>query len=314
MIDDALSKWAGVRFDDLLAYGFVGLALLLGLGFPRQLRRSLRRWFRDEPQPEPMAKSAVDMRAVLMRAKRLARPTLLLIPATEPGFSKLGGDPDLPPDVTWPQNVGRARTFLCQIDLAAVAAQSCIVWLPSEGRLYAFYDSDRHGMADVVSLIYSVAAPGDQVRKTNGAQQRFPERRVAFAPLTSVPSLDWLGLDVSTVDLDEEAFLSLEAIGNAPSPDDVQHRIGGYPNEIQPERMWLSCEHLARGLPNPSWSEEVSPELERAAKTWRLLLQIDSDPGLKMNFGDGGRLYVFIRERHARRGDFNKTVALWQTY
>ena len=99
-----------------------------------------------------------------------------------------------------------------------------------------------------------------------------------------------------------------------PPPDDVQHRIGGYPNEIQTECMWLACEHLARNLPEPQWRAEIPPALERAAKAWRLLLQIDSDPGLKMNFGDGGRLYVFIREQDARRADFSQTVSLWQTY
>jgi len=100
----------------------------------------------------------------------------------------------------------------------------------------------------------------------------------------------------------------------APPSDDVQHRVGGYPNEIQDAQMALICEHAFRGLPDPVYQLDVTPELERAADEWRLLIQIDSDPALKMNWGDGGRLYTFIRKTDARAGDFTKTVAIWQSY
>jgi len=300
--------------DYVLGYGLTALLLLLAAGFPNQFRRSLARWFGDEPPPSLSRRGSVDIGPLAARIRRLVRPTLLLVPATAPGFSKLGGDPELPADLAWPAGYERPRTFLAQIDLAALAPESQVDWLPKTGRLYAFYDPDGHGLADVVRVLHSAEPAGFGMPAPPGVKRRFPERRVAFTPLWSAPSLDWLGLDASEMDLDEEEFESLERLADAPSADEIQHRIGGYPNEIQPERMWLSCEHLARGLPEPSWNEDIPPTVERAAKEWRLLLQIDSDPALKMNFGDGGRLYVFIRERHARRGDFSKTVTLWHTY
>ena len=238
----------------------------------------------------------------------------MLVPAAEPGFSKLGGDPELSADLEWPLGYGGPRTFLGQIDLAVLGAHEPIDWLPKAGRFYAFYDPEAHGWAGVVRILHSTEPPGTAVSAPAGLKRRFPERRVAFTIFTSAPSLDWLGFDANELGLTEDEFIGLDAIADAPPPDETQHRIGGYPNEIQPERMWLSCEHLARDLPAPAWDEEVPPAILRAAKQWRLLLQIDSDSELKMNFGDGGRLFVFIRERHARAGDFSKTVALWQTY
>ena len=54
--------------------------------------------------------------------------------------------------------------------------------------------------------------------------------------------------------------------------------------------------------------------LRLASRQWRLLMQIDSDADLKMNWWDGGRLYVFARTRDLKRGDFSKTVTITQTH
>lgn len=308
------AAWSTLSPDDLLKYGLAALVAVLVVGFPGQIRRSLLRWF-DDPAPHrtPSPPSRPGLN-IGVRLKRLVRPTLLLVPADLAGFSKLGGDPEFPPDLEWPSGYERPPTFLAQIDLWALGQPQPIDWLPQKGRLYAFYDPDGHGCADVVRVLYSTEAPGPPVPPPANVKWRFPERRVTFKSCTSAPSLEWLNLDSSDVDFDEKTLQDLEKIANAPPPDDIQHRIGGYPNEIQDECMRLSCEHLARNLPDPVWVDEIPPAVDRASKTWRLLLQIDSDPELKMNFGDGGRLYVFVREMHARAGIFSKTVTLWQTY
>ncbi|MFL5295498.1 MAG: DUF1963 domain-containing protein [Phenylobacterium sp.] len=308
----ALSWFAS---DNAIRYGLPLVVVFLLLGGPRQLLLSLRSWFRSSQglaQHSPSSTGGVLAGVLEATIGQLIRPSLLLIAATEPRFSKLGGDPELPADMGWPAGLERPRTFLAQIDLGELPRDK-IDWLPREGRIYAFHDPDGSDAPDAVSVIFGTAPPRPPLSPPVGAK-RLAERRVTFWPCTCAPSLDWLGLDASELALSDEEFRRLSAMDDAPPPDEIQHRIGGYPNEIQPERMWLSCEHAARGLPDPAWGSEIPPAIARAAKTWRLLLQIDSDPGLKMNFGDGGRFYVFIRERHARAADFSKTVSLWQTY
>lgn len=137
---------------------------------------------------------------------------------------------------------------------------------------------------------------------------------MAFETYTSLPSLDWLGVDLADADLAEQELDELADTPDKPFGNELQHRIGGYPSEIQNERMAISCELMRRGLPAEHEGTEVTPAIERASKQWRLLMQIDSDPALKMNWGDGGRLYVFIREKDALKGDFSQTVTISQTY
>jgi uncharacterized protein YwqG len=246
--------------------------------------------------------------------KRMARQTLLLAPTKALAFSKLGGEPELPTGQAWPEGVKGPRAFLAQIDLGEVRAADGPDWLPAEGRLYAFYDGWRAGFADEVCMLFSVEPPGRPVAPPAalGGKWRFHERHAAFLAFRSVPSLDWLGVDLTELDASDAELDELADAPNEPFGDELQHRIGGYPSEIQNSRMGLECEYMARGL-KPEYAEPP-PNILRASKTWRLLLQLDSDPALGMAWGDAGRLYVFVRDAHARRGDFSKTVTISQTH
>lgn len=229
-------------------------------------------------------------------------------------FSKLGGEPDLPQGAAWPYIGGRPLAFLVQLDLVEVRAAGGPGWLPETGRLWAFNDKEGYGGRDHLRVLFASTDPPIARRPFPVELQkrhRYGERPVDFHRMTSIPSLDWLGVDVEEIDV---VGRDLDELADAPGADfgnEPQHRIGGYPAEIQDERMAITAELLARGLDRAA---EITPAIERAAREWRLLLQIDSDPALGMNFGDAGRLYVFIKEKHARAGDFSKTVSNWQTY
>jgi uncharacterized protein YwqG len=196
--------------------------------------------------------------------------------------------------------------FLAQVDLAAFQHATRLDWLPESRRLFFFVDEDGGGFADHVVVRFSPSAEGSA--EPVAMSRPFPERRVAFEVYTSLPSLDWLEDDsqLKSDELDE-----LSELPDLPFGDELQHRIGGYPSEIQGGRMHVAGELVRRGLPEDT---EITPAIERAAREWRLLLQVDSDPALKMNWGDGGRLYVFVRAKDAVAGDFSKTVTISQSY
>jgi uncharacterized protein YwqG len=305
--------WAliGLKFIGLMVVVTVGyVALLCAMAFVYWLIT----WVGDRivgRKPGPAGSDTPRLRGLM---KRMARQTLLLAPTKAPAFSKLGGEPELPEGLTWPEGVKEPRAFLAQIDLAEVRASDGPEWLPAEGRLYAFYDDWRAGFADEVRILSSIEPPGPPVAPPSrlAPKWRFQERRSAFLPFRSIPSLDWLGVDLMDLDVSEEELDELSEAPDKPFGDELQHRIGGYPSEIQNGQMRLECEYLARGL--EAEAGPPPPNILRASKTWRLLLQIDSDPGLKMGWGDAGRLYVFIREADSRKGDFSKTVTISQTH
>lgn len=268
--------------------------------------------FRQAPSPSRKPLPGPETYRMRSRLRRMTRPTLLLIPARSPGFSKIGGLPELPPGVSWPDGDREPPAFVAQIDVAAFRAHGGIDWLPESGRIYLFFDDDRNGAANCGMIIFSREAPGPEVPAPSGLprNRRFLERRVGFMRFSSLPSWDWLGDDWTDADVDWDGFEDFKACDFG---DEIQHRIGGYPGEIQNSQMAVECEYLWRGQTR-DYREPVPDALRQAARQWRLLLQIDSDPALKMNWWDAGRLYVFIRARDAKRGDFSKTVTITQTH
>lgn len=265
-------------------------------------------WRRWEAAGRALTERKPELTAVIAqvreRQEAAAEAALMLAPAEVWGFSKLGGHPDFPAAMAHPLGVRAERAFLGQFDLVEVRAAGGPDWLPETGWIYLFYDAERHGFADVVTVLHSVQVPE---ASTTGGRAVFGERHVGFKPDRSFPSVDWMGVDYRGFGGWIEDLLT-------PEPEGPAHRVGGYPDEIQGERFPLICEHMVRGLPDPDGDEDVPQDIEDALDDWRLLLQVDSDPSLGMNFGDGGRLYVFIRRADARRGQFGGTVGAWSTY
>lgn len=294
----------------------VGLVVLLGLAVVLFKPRS-------EAPPIPAKKPteraapgsrSADADRILAKMKAMAAPTLLLTLAKEERFSKLGGDPELPNGAEWPLGPEGPLGFLLQVDLAAAKRAGGPEWLPSEGALYVFHDG-RYGMRDQVRTIFSTSPAGPPLAPPANLNRgwRYPERRTDFSLHTSAPSLDWLGEDVRKIDVTDGELDELSDLPGLELGDGPHHRIGGYPIEIQEEQLPVLAELEARGLKYLPGTP-VSAEIEQAAEVWRMLVQIDSDSKLKMNWGDGGQFYVLIRELDAKAGDFSQIVTLSQTY
>ena len=284
----------------VLVAAFIGVLILI-----TKFRRQRPSW---QPGRPPALRSPEAVR-IARRMRRNKQTSLLLSAADKAGFSKLGGNPDYPLDAAWPIGPEGALRFWAQLDLGELRVGGGPEWLPPEGRLYVFFD-ERMGATDQVQVIFAPSTAALAARPAQDASAwPFHERRIAFVRQESLPSLDWLAEDIAGIELEDDELDTLVDMA-APAGPSPQHRIGGYPEEIQDEQMALSCE---RALGSTDDAENDATVLRRAVRTWKLLVQIDSDAELGTSFGDGGRLYVFVRGDDARRGEFSETVTLYQT-
>lgn len=256
--------------------------LWLGLAVVSFVVRQLTQFHRPRPT------TAAEQRRVRALIQGLERPMLRLCPAKQHGFSKLGGEPEMPPELAWPIGRDGPLAFVAQLDLAGVHAAGGPQWLPKSGALYFFFDDQ----SDRMTVLFA-KRPGERRAEPPAAlepEREFGERRVAFVPTLARPTVRWLGLN---------APLLLPAMEDLYETYEPDHRVGGYPAEIQPGCMPAECEGSPRGF-------------DATETVWRLLLQVDADDDLGMVWVDMGRIYVLVRETDALIGDFSQTRTFLQ--
>jgi uncharacterized protein YwqG len=261
----------------------------------------------------------------------------------ERGDSKVGGLPDLPPGVDWPEWKQRPLAHLGQIDLRDVAPFDEEKVLPTAGWLWFFWD------AISVAFWSSGTEHGEQAGWGNDASDRgssrvlfarpdvplsparherlpsesvLPEAAVGFQGQLTLPPWESSlieALELNRYELDRyvELWLAL-AIAETGSADATEyelspnHRLLGYPDQIQGD-MAVECELVTSGL---SWSDyggALHLQVANQALDWRLLLQLGSDEDrLGVTWGDVGRLYFWIREQDLRARHFDDIWLLLQ--
>ncbi len=237
------------------------------------------------------------------------------------GASRIGGVPDAPPDFKWPIRNGVPQSFIAQLAMEEVHAYDLPGVLPGRGLLWFFYDAkqetygadpaDRGGWQVLFSEDYTglqrMATPADLP-----AESQFKAATVSFAkevtlsqsPKLDVPNFDWSDDEVQKYETLLSTFPSPEEHG------DVHHQLLGNPQTIQDD-MRLECQLAANGVTDIN--DPRAKELSRGANEWQLLLQVDSDDELGMEWGNTGMLYYWLKAADLKKSDFDDTWLVLQS-
>jgi uncharacterized protein YwqG len=284
-----------------------------------ELRDAISRHSLDAYADEIMARAAP---AFSMRAVQLAGGR-----DPEPGASRFGGEPDMPPGAEWPTKQGAPLAFLGQIRLSDVPAGPERDSLPDSGRLLLFYDvrdGGPWGFDPADAGGWAVLYEPDETDHTRtplpqallnlmaenfGDPEPFTPSPLKFEPTITLPGHETLAIELSE-EADEGYSELLEELGGESDEEASApiHQLLGHAAEVQGD-MASECQLVSNGIylgGDKPIDEARVKALEPGAADWRLLLQIDTDEeGPDWMWGDCGRLYFWIRREDLARRDFS---------
>ncbi len=229
------------------------------------------------------------------------------------GASKIGGLPDLPTGVSWPEWHDVPQSFIAQIALADAQAYDTDKVLPQSGMLWFFYDAqqetygadpaDRGGWSvlfnDQLTGLERLSAPAGLP-----AESQFKACSISFSSeltLSAHPEIDIAHFDWT--DTEQKKYEQL--LATFPTKADraaIHNRLLGNPDGIQDD-MRQQCQLVSHGVTDDS--DPRAAELAKGALEWQMLLQVDSDEHAGMRWADAGLLYYWIThaDLQARRFD-----------
>lgn len=243
------------------------------------------------------------------------------------GGTRLGGTPDLPAGTAWPTGPNHPLAFLAQLDLAELAPFDHEALLPRDGLLSFFWDAVEWPWgfepeeAAQIRVLYTPA--GSELtthEKPASLQAPDPNNPVEWRPQVVAPSSEvtlpffrtaevrgWKLDGTETEVYCDRVYGKLDSV--LPAGSSPYHRVLGHPDPNQGDMGRRMSYTLARK--KQDLDRNPIAELEADARTWVLLLQIDTDAELGTHWGEG-RLYFFLRRADLAARRFDRAFFQYQ--
>jgi uncharacterized protein YwqG len=212
--------------------------------------------------------------------------------------------------------------FVAQVQLADTHPLDSAGMLPTQGLLSFFYDSaqqtfgadpnDRAGFrllyfeqpATALQRVDLPASLPAEARARVCSVSFSDELTLPLQPNLEIASLQWAESDQQRYDA---ALQQLTGARTHP-----MHRLLGHPDTIQDD-MRMECQLAANGVADPGAAPERVAQLAPGANDWVLVLQIDSDPSIGMQWANAGMLYCWIRREDLSQRRFENAWVVLQS-
>jgi len=283
------------------------------------------------------------------RLAPLARESLRLtaVEYDEKPTCRLGGRPNLSPQLSWPDWDDTPLAFIAQLDLTALP-EIAGVDLPRSGGLYFFYQVLERASSiknrGIFSVLYTSEALAtlplhdfpeelEEEFRYRGVRLEV-EGRALSVPFPMDPVLTSFRL---TPDEEKQYQVFCRTVmGSRPKPLKTlrgqatnhigEHEVGGYPIYIQNDPR-LRAELVTTGLYprikgrglNPRTGKPVTSKIdepllskaEAAMQDWLQLFLIDSEQSAEILWGDVGKLHYMIRKDDLQKRAFE---SVWMEF
>lgn len=253
------------------------------------------------------------------------------------GGTRFGGKPDVPEGFKWDYFEGegnitdsavkpRPLAFIAQFDLDEMSRYDTDGLLPKTGVLSFFYEMESmrwgfdpkdNGCARVYwfpdkNTLHTAEFPDDL-----DEYYRFPEFKITAKSEKSYASFEDFSLQRDEWVEDWDEFESAEESLGIEEPDECS-KLLGWANPLQ-GNMTQPCELIARGYYLGHGWDDISPRdrqesAQWANRDWTLLFQLDciTDSDFELAFGDGGRIYFYIRREDLAARNFDNVWLILQ--
>ncbi|MFN0213747.1 MAG: YwqG family protein [Saprospiraceae bacterium] len=225
---------------------------------------------------------------------------------TKPWESKVGGMPYMPKNLDWPRNTeGAPLFFLAQINFAETPS---LAPFPSKGVLQFFiHDDDLYGMDfdkpenqdNFRVLFHPEVLEDESVLQSKLPTDTWDESLLPHHPDESYPLTFGLAEEVAPI----TDYQFYQHFGN-----DFFRQFGEKEWDLMSE---LEKSVRAQGHKIGGYAYFTQDDPRRPEDPMLLLLQLDSDEGMDLMWGDMGVGHFFIREKDLANGDFSRVLYDW---